>query len=351
LDTPLSPSRLDPVIRLGDLEISPPVMLAPMAGLTHSALRRLVARFGGTGLFYTEMLSARALPQEVPELSPYLIRSSEERPLDFQLLVSEKEQIAPAVEVIEGLDAQAVDLNMGCTAPPVRRRGAGCTLLSRQEQAEALVAELRSMTDLPVTIKIRLLREEGWGRKEVERWLVAFCTRLQDAGADMIAIHARFVKEPFSRPAKWGVLACLKGRLSIPYVVNGGIESPEDARRALSESGAAGVMVGRAAVRRPWLLAEIASDIYGTATALPERITPDFLSGLYLSFARDLADRFPPERQLGRLKEFTHYFAANYLFGHTLAYGVQRAKTMEQAMEVFHDFFEKSGHQLAGVKK
>ena len=343
--------NLSGFLEIRGLSIRPPVMLAPMAGLTHSALRRLVAGFGGTGLMFTEMLSARSLPQEKADSSPYLLRSEDEAPLAYQILASTPEETERGAEIVEALGADGVDINMGCTAPAIKRRGAGCALLQDQERACSLVAAARSSTALPVTVKIRLLRPVEAQHQDVGAWLYSFCSRLQDAGADMITIHARFVGEPFSRPPKWRLLAGLRGRLSIPYVVNGGIDSVDQARAALDQSQADGIMIGRAAPQKPWLLSQIASQLYGLSTNAPEEIDPDLLRRTYLSFADDLTARFPPDRQLGRLKEFTHYFARNYLFGHTLAYGVQRARSVEQALEFAREFFSQSGHELCGIKK
>src|SRR3989338_5657080 len=111
-------------LRLKGLEISPPLFLAPMAGLTHSALRRLILELGGIGLLSTEMLSAARLPSENPQISPYLVRSAQETPLSYQLLVSRVEEVAPAIAKLHVLGAQAIDLNLGCPAPTVRRMGA-----------------------------------------------------------------------------------------------------------------------------------------------------------------------------------------------------------------------------------
>ncbi len=115
-------------LALRGLTITPPLALAPMVGLSHSALRTLVVEEGGAGLLFTEMLAARKLPQESDQASPYLIRGPEERPLFYQLFLTEKEDIAPAVDRLHQLDAQGIDLNLGCPAPQLRRHGAGVFL-------------------------------------------------------------------------------------------------------------------------------------------------------------------------------------------------------------------------------
>ncbi|MFZ5774156.1 MAG: tRNA dihydrouridine synthase [Thermodesulfobacteriota bacterium] len=309
------------IIQLRALAIDPPLLLAPMAGLTHSALRRLILELGGVGLLTTEMLSAKRLPMEQPELSPYLVRAPEERPLAYQLLLSQVAEVGPAIAKVHALGAEVVDLNLGCPAPMVRRMGAGGRLMEEPATVRAMVAAARKATDLPLTAKIRL------GEALHEERLRDFCLMLEGEGVDLVSVHARLRKEPFCRPPRWGWVAKVKSWLSIPVVANGGIFSVEDARRCLAESGADGLMIGRAAAITPWLFAEIAHALYGHG---PE-LAPPCKPRLYLRFVELLEESFLPERRLGRLKEFTHYFARNYAFGHHLASAVQASDSVEQA--------------------
>ncbi len=314
------------------LKISPPLFLAPMAGLTHSALRALIAEFGGVGLYSTEMLSARSLPVESPRHSPYLITTKVESPLSYQLLAGSPEDIPKAVERVEELGAAAVDLNLGCGAPKVRRLGCGMALWEDMERLKAVVKKIRSCTSKPFTAKIRL------GPKLHEEELKARLLLLQDLGVDCLYLHARLDKEPFSRRPRWEWAAKARLWLDIPLVVNGGIFSVEDARRCLEVTGANGLMIGRASAISPWIFSVIASRLYGKGKE-PDAID---LPGIYEYFFNELVSRFPKERQIGRLKEFTHYFSRNYPFGNRLAMAVQRAATMSEALEAAQNFFEKN---------
>ena len=143
-------------IQVRNLQINPPLILAPMAGLTHSALRQIIFGFGGVGLLSTEMLSAKRLPSESPRVSPYLIRTVLEKPLSYQLLISTAGEMAPAIDVLHKLKADAIDLNMGCPAPVVGKFGAGIMLMEQPEEVRRMVAEARKLTPLPLTAKIRL---------------------------------------------------------------------------------------------------------------------------------------------------------------------------------------------------
>jgi len=319
-----------PLLRLGALRIDPPLLLAPMAGLTHTALRTLLMELGGVGLLSTEMLSARSLPQENPAISPYLKRSPVERPLSHQIFLGDAAEVAPAVEVLLRCGAEVIDLNLGCPAPNVRRRGGGSRLSEQPDLVRRVVVAARRCASVPLTAKIRL------GETLDAERLRDFCRMLEGEGVDMLSVHARLRGEPFGRKPRWEWVGKVKQWVGVPVVANGGIFSVADARRCLAESGADGLMIGRAAPTTPWLFAEIAREVYGAAIPMPEVNRP----AIYQRFVELLGERFVPERRLGRLKEFTHYFAKNYAFGHHLASAVQTSGSVKEALGRVRAFFE-----------
>jgi tRNA-dihydrouridine synthase B len=316
-------------IHIRGLVIDPPLLLAPMAGLTHSALRRIIAGFGGAGLLSTEMLSAKRLPSENPSVSPYLIRTGSERYLSYQLLTSMPDEIGPAIGALHAQKADAIDLNMGCPAPAVGRFGAGFRLMEDPETVRRIVAEARKRTPLPLTAKIRL------GTEPDDRKLRGFCTLLEDEGIDLLSVHARLKHESFARRPRWEAIAAIKEWVRIPVIANGGIFTVRDAKECLTASRADGLMLGRGAVIRPWLFAEIARDVFGSDIAEPTVSLP----GMYSAFLEHL-ELFRPPYRLGRLKEFTHYFARNFQFGHHLASRVQSSNSVDEARERAANFFE-----------
>lgn len=315
-------------MQLRQCKIWPPLVLAPMAGLTHSALRTTIMGFGGVGLLSTEMLAASRLPAERAD-SPYLIRTPAETPLSYQLLLTEETQIPRVFVALHRLGAEAVDLNLGCPAPTVRRAGGGSSLMADPERVRRLVAGCRRQTELPLTAKIRL------GETLDAAKLAEFCRMLAGEGIDLLTVHARLRSEPFTRPPRWSWVGMVKQWVSIPVVANGGIDSPASARRCLAESGADGLMIGRAAARTPWIFAAIAREVYDCP--LPEPTVNGVQ--VYRQMLCALVERFQPERRLGRLKEFTHYFAKNYFFGHHLAAKVQASRTFAAACDQALAFF------------
>ena len=325
-------------IHFRGLQIDPPLILAPMAGLTHTALRQIISSFGGIGLLSTEMLSAKRLPTENPAISPYLVRTASEKPLSYQLLTSMAGEVARAIDMLHAVHADAIDLNMGCPAPAVGKFGAGFSLMEQPENVRLIVAEARKRTSLPLTAKIRL------GTELDEQRLRSFCTMLEGEGIDMLSVHARLKHESFSRRPRWEHIAGIKERLKIPVIANGGIFSVQDAKDCLAVSGADGLMLGRGAVIRPWLFAEIARELYGSDIAEPAVSLP----AVFGRFLDLLNGHFRPERRLGRLKQFTTYFARNYAFGHHLATKIQTSNSVEEAREQANQFFTKA-HNITTV--
>jgi tRNA-dihydrouridine synthase B len=322
-------------IQVRNLLIDPPLLLAPMAGVTHSALRRIMVRFGGVGLLSTEMLSAKRLPAENPLISPYLIRTETESPLSYQLLTSTDGEIGRAIDALHALKADAVDLNMGCPAPAVSKFGAGVMLMEQPEEVRRIVAEARKRTALPLSAKIRLGSSDDSGK------LKTFCSMLEGEGIDMLTVHARFKHESFARRPRWARIAEIKECIKIPVIANGGVFSVEDARTCLRVAGADGLMLGRGAVIRPWLFAEIARSVFGSDIMEPSVWLPD----VYAAFFEALIENYRPVYRLGRLKEFTHYFARNYKFGHSLASRVQSSSSMDEARERAWTFFENNRNE------
>jgi len=316
-------------LRVGGLEVFPPLLLAPMAGITHSAFRRLLGELGGVGLHATEMLSARSLPTEDPRTSPYLVRSRAEFPLSYQVLVAAPEEVAPAFQVLHGQGADAIDLNLGCPAPEVRRRGGGSRLMEAPEAARRVVREARRRTELPLTAKIRLGEALDAGA------LRDFCRMLADEGVDLITVHARLRREPYGRRARWDWIGRVKSWVAVPVVGNGGIFSVEDAEKCLAVSGCDGLMLGRGAVVRPGLFAETARQVFGVAGLTPEGSRP----ALFARFLALVEESFVPERRLGRIKQFAQYFSQTYAFGHNLASAVQASRSVAEARERADAFF------------
>lgn len=323
------------VVRFGTLNIFPPIALAPMVGLSHSAFRSLVIEEGGFGLFYTEMLAARRLPSDNPECSPLLVRTEHERPLIYQIATADPDMLLPALQKLKYLGADGIDLNLGCPAPVMKKQGAGARLLENPDVLKKNLRLLRNNTDLPISVKLRL-GEEG----KQER-LVDICRMMEDYGVDLITLHARLNEEKFCRRPRWRDVKPVTRAISIPVLVNGGIFSVGDAEKCLRLSEAAGIMLGRGAVQQPWLAKQIEEKLYGVTPGKNKTYRE-----IYFRFVELLCERFSPERRLGRLKQFTGYFASNFQFGHHLRSAIQNSLTLEEALDNSEKFFDAAGETL-----
>ncbi len=317
---------------VGKQKVWPPLALAPMVGLSHSALRSLEVDLGGVGIYFTEMLAAARLPKENEKCSALLIRSAEEAPLFYQLFLANDNNIEPIVEKLHQLGAHGVDLNLGCPAPKLRKQGAGCFLTQRPKVVQSIVAQFRKLTNLPLSVKIRL------GDTLDEKVLVSFCQMLEGEGIDLLTVHGRLHAEKFCRKPRWDWIGKVKKQLSVPVFANGGIFTVEDARKCLEITEADGLMIGRGAAVRPWIFADIAKEIYGISLYNKYKTR----KSIYMRFVELLTLRFAKERRLGRLKQFTHYFAETFTYGHHFASVIQSSDSMEQAEERALRFFEKS---------
>lgn len=251
---------------LADLpfDLTPPVLLAPMAGITDLPFRDLVASFGA-GLVVSEMvashdmLNARQGTREKAELGLDAAGTA------VQLAGREAAPMAEAARMVEAQGARVIDINMGCPAKKVTQGFSGSALMRTPDHALSLVEAVVRAVSIPVTLKTRL----GWDDQLLNAAQIA--RRAEDAGIRMITIHGRTRCQFYTGKADWAAIAEVKHAVGIPVIANGDILDSASARRALAQSGADGVMVGRGARGRPWLLAQIAHDLFGMpAPVIPQ---------------------------------------------------------------------------------
>ncbi len=251
---PAMPATATPLlapIMIGEVRIETPLVLAPMAGVTNHAFRLLCRRYGA-GLVVTELLSSHAIHYKNAKTFGMFDWDDAERPVAVQLFGGDPGLMAEAAAVVEERGADIVDLNMGCWVPKVARNGAGAALMKDVCHAQNVIKAMVDAVKIPVTVKIR----SGWDSSETTA--IGFAQRAQDAGAKAIAVHARYASQGFTGTADWSVIRRVKDVVTIPVIGNGDVNTVEDARWMIEETGCDGVMIGRAAMGNPWIFREVA---------------------------------------------------------------------------------------------
>jgi len=238
-------------MRIGNVALSSPFVVAPMAGMTDTAFRRLVKRHGGCGLVVTEMVSSEGLVRGIDRTLEYAEYTEEERPVSIQIFGGDPQKMAAAAQVVEGMGADIVDVNMGCPVPKIARHSAGCSLMREPSHAAAIIAAMSRAVRIPVTVKMRA----GWTDDERNAPLLA--KMVEDAGAAAVAVHGRTAAQSYSGFADWDLVAQIADALSIPVFGSGDCLEPTQVIERI-DAGVEGVLVGRGVLRNPWILAQAA---------------------------------------------------------------------------------------------
>ncbi|WP_170595316.1 tRNA dihydrouridine synthase DusB [Ruegeria arenilitoris] len=251
-------------LRIAEKTLTPPVLLAPMAGITDRPFRDLVMRFGA-GMVVSEMVASQEMVQAKPGVRERAELSADVENTAVQLAGRDAYWMAEAARQVADRGARVIDINMGCPAKKVTNGYSGSALLKTPDHALTLIEAVVGAVDVPVTLKTRL----GWDDTLLNAPDVA--RRAQEAGVQMVTIHGRTRCQFYKGEADWAAIRAVKEAVSIPVVANGDVTSPGRAQTALEQSGADGVMVGRGAQGKPWLLAQIAHELWGTpAPEVPE---------------------------------------------------------------------------------
>ncbi|MDR2901285.1 MAG: tRNA-dihydrouridine synthase family protein [Treponema sp.] len=309
--------------------------LAPMAELSHRALRELIFSFGGVDEYFTEMINAPTLVSGGALEEYYIDAEPCPEKVVFQLIGADEERLAAAAAMLDKRDCKGIDINMGCSAPAITHYGAGSAWMIHPEKAWKMAALVRKSVTKRLSVKLRLGQEEDFES------LLTFCKGLVNEGVELITLHPRTTKQKLKRRAMWNYVADLKKELSIPVAGNGDVSSLSELL-SRAEGPWDAVMVGRAAIKSPWIFA--AAKAAAGDQSLPvmnsingfTRVNLEEIAFRYL----DLLEKYQPvEFHKSRAHRFFQYYCGNFVWGNYLFTLIGREKDLSAIRKILKDYF------------
>jgi tRNA-dihydrouridine synthase B len=336
------PARL----MLGNVEIRPATVLAPMAGVTDTVFRRFIRNLGGCGLIMTEFTSADGvLRKKDQKAKRYLHFYEDEHPISAQLFGSNPQVMAEAARMVEGLGFDLVDLNLGCPAKKVVKCNGGSGLLRDLPAIGEIFKAVRAAVTIPFTVKFRA----GWSDEEIV--CVELAKMAEDCGLCAVALHARTREQGYSGAARWEWIAAVKDAVGIPVIGNGDIRTPEDACAMVEQTGCDAVMIGRMAPSNPWIFRQIEQYCAGTANGdlaaegvraytkfYDEPTEADRYQMIRTYFSMLIEEELPDAQ--GKMKQFASWFTHGVPGGAGLRKAIYESKSAPEILVRVENFFD-----------
>jgi len=319
------------MFRIGSVPIDPPLILAPMAGITDQYFRRILKRIGGVGLVSMEFISSEALTRGSERTRSMMQYHPEERPLAIQIYGSDAARMSEAAAFVEALGADIVDINMGCPANKILKGCSGAALMRDLGIAERTIRPCRDRVKIPLTVKFRL------GLDDRQNNFLDLGRVCESNGVDAVALHARTARQMFGGRADWPRIRELKEALSIPVSGNGDVLTSADARAMWSETGCDGVMVGRGAMQNPWIFRQTAARLRGEEEPT---ITLEDRREMILGHFRILREREEERFALHKIRTFTGWYTHGLPNGKNLRQKISTLVTVDSFIQEVESFFE-----------
>lgn len=334
-------------MNIGNIELSAPLALAPMAGITDLPFR-LICRRLGCGMTVSEMVSAKGLLYKNVKTTEMLRIDDGERPTAIQLFGSVPAELAEAARMVEASGADMIDFNMGCPVPKIVNNGEGSALMKNPQLAHDILEEMVKAVKIPVTVKFRA----GWD--DNNRNAVEIARAVEAAGVSAVAVHGRTRQQFYEGKADWSIIADVKQAVKVPVFGNGDIFTVADGLRMLEQTGCDGLMIGRGADGNPWLFTALAAALRGEP--LPQ---PPSLKERLAQAAEHLEMLIAYKNEVVAVKEMRRHISA-YLKGmphaaefrgrfHKVDTQEQFSELLAEYSECAHHYYETEKHFASGI--
>jgi nifR3 family TIM-barrel protein len=320
--------------KIRDIEINPPLVLSPMAGVTDVSFRRLLKRRGGIGLTVSEFISVEGLTRNNPKSKRQMRFYQDERPFAVQIFGGQAERMRMAAEMAEEVGADILDVNCGCPAPKVVKHGGGSGLLKDHSRLETILKEIKKAITIPLTIKIRA----GFYDHTINA--VETAKLAEACGVEHIALHGRTKEQGYRGLANWDLVRAIKENVSVPVSGSGDVATIEQALGRFSETGCDGVLIGRGAMANPWIFRQIEDTIAGRDVFLP---TLDDKRALLLEYFDMLREDMPEMAAIGRMKQLAGQFTRGLQGGALFRTAMYHSHSVTEILDRISEYFETIG--------
>lgn len=317
--------------RIRDIEINPPLVLSPMAGVTDVSFRRLLKRRGGIGLTVSEFISVEGLTRHNPKSQRQMRFFEDERPFAVQIFGGQPERMRMAAQMAEEVGADILDVNCGCPAPKVVKHGGGSGLLRDYQRLETILKEIKRSIRIPLTIKIRA----GYYDHTINAVETA---RLAEAcGAEHIALHGRTKEQGYKGLANWDLVRQIKEAVSVPVSGSGDVVNVEGAFARWRETGCDGILIGRGAMANPWIFRQIEDRIHGREIFQP---THEDKRAVLLEYFDMLREDMPEMAAIGKIKQLAGQFTRGLVGGALFRTSIYHSHSVEEILDRISEYFE-----------